>query len=746
MNAKPLILLFILDAVLAFYGGLWSTSAFASSSVTLTSEELAFIQAHPVITLGTGDAWEPYVIVGDDGQISGYDFDIISKIQNLTGLEFRLLPGDWRLRQDQAQRREIDGLSTGAIHPERHVYLNFSDPYIRLNKFVLVTKGNPLNIRSRADLDGRTIAIHRGNLSDEKVAQGFPRSHIMLLDSVDAVIEAVSTGQADATFDNGAMLYRANRIGSPYLQFALSINESLDLVFGVRNDWPEAISIINKGLRAITETERQRIQARWFLAPLTNSEAANYQPLSLSTEESDFLNRIDPIRLCLDPNWMPFESLTLDAHPQGIFIDFVAILMQRLGSNTQLIYTANWNESLATIRAGRCDMILGAAITPERSEYLNFTRPLLSEPLVVTIRTDNTFNGDLHHYSDQTFMMVSGHAAIELLRRQYPAMRIIEASDIATALRAVAAGNAFGYIDLMPTIAWTAQHENILNIKIAGNLSERYDLAIGVRKELPLLLSSLSKAVVSLRPEEIKTVHDRWTSVRYEQTVDYRWLWPYFSGGILLLLTMLFWNHRLTRFNEALRNANARIVLLTITDELTGLFNRRYFHEIMPREWRRALREQRPLHLLLIDIDYFKLYNDGYGHPAGDVVLQRVGALLREHTRRGGDFAFRVGGEEFAVLLTEINHSNALKFAEELRIATEQLAIPHTGNAVAPVITLSLGLLCVPANAFDHANAIPLSWESVYHRADDLLYQAKNEGRNRVIVGDWQPPALETSI
>ena len=744
MNEKPLILLFILDAALAFYGGFCALPALAASapSVTLTTEELAFIQAHPVITLGTGDAWEPYVIVDDDGEISGYDADILSQINRLTGLNVRLLPGDWRQRQEQAQRRESDGLSTGGIHPERRVYLNFSDPYIHLNKFVLVTKGNPLNIRTRADLDGHTIAIHRGNLSDEKVAQGFPRSHIIPLDSVDAVIEAVSSGRIDATFDNGAVLYRANRIGSPYLQFALSINESLDLAFGVRNDWPEAISIINKGLRAISATERQRIQARWFLTPLTNGESQIYQALNLSAEETDFLNRLGSIRLCIDPNWMPFESLTPDGS-QGIFIDFVTVLMQRLERNTELIYTENWDESLAAIRAGRCDMISGAAITPERSEYLNFTRPLLSEPLVLAIRNDHSFDGNFNDYSDRTFMMVASHAAIELLRRQYPSMRIIEASDVTTALRAVSAGNAFGYIDLLPTIAWTAQRENVLNIKIAGNLNEHYHLAVAVRKELPLLLSSLSKAVASLRPDEIKTIRDRWTSVRYEQPADYRWLWPYVSGGILLFIVMLIWNHRLTRLNEALRAANERILLLTITDELTGLFNRRYFHEIMPREWRRALRERRPLHLLLIDIDYFKLYNDSYGHPAGDVVLQRIGALLREHTRRGGDFAFRVGGEEFAVLLTESNHVTALAFAEELRIAAEQMGIPHTGNAVAPIITLSLGLLCVAADVVN-PDATQLSWEIVYHLADDLLYQAKNEGRNRVVNGEWQLPAAST--
>ncbi|WP_200154189.1 diguanylate cyclase [Chromatium okenii] len=715
----------------------WPSSAHAHTAppVTLTTAERAFIQAHPVLTLGTSDAWEPYVIVGSDGHVSGYDADILAQIKRLTGLDIRLLPGDWRLRQEQAQRREIDGLSTGGIHPERRTYLNFSDPYIRLNKFVLVTKGNPHNIRTRADLDGRTIAIHRGNLADEKIAQGFPRSHIVPLDSVDAVIDAVSSGRVDATFDNGSMLYRANRIGSPYLQFALSINESLELAFGVRTDWPEAISIINKALTALGDDERQRIQARWFLTPLDNVQSLTTRVI-LNNDETEFLDRLGAIRLCIDPNWMPIEALLPDGTHQGILHDLITELMQRLGRSTELVRTASWEESLSAIRAGRCDMISGAAITPERSEYLNFTRPLLTEPLVLAIRSDNTFDGTLDHYFNQTFIMVSGHAAIELLRRHYPAMRIVEAPDVATAIRAVANGNAFGYIDLLPTITWIAQHNNILNIKIAGNLDEYYELAIAVRKELPLLLSALSKAVASLHPEEIQAIRAHWISIRYEQPADYRWLWPYFTGGILLLIVMSVWTHRLSRLNDALRAANIRITLLTITDELTGLFNRRHFHEVMEREWRRALREQRPLHLLVIDIDYFKLYNDNYGHPAGDVVLKRVGELLNFHTRRGSDFAFRIGGEEFAVLLTETNQEAALVFAESLRSGAEQLAIPHAYNAIAPVVTLSLGLVCILTDP-TAAQVMMLNWEMAYHRADELLYHAKTAGRNRVIAGQW---------
>ncbi|MBB1125667.1 transporter substrate-binding domain-containing protein [Thiospirillum jenense] len=713
------------------------------SPVVFTEREQAFLREHPVITLGTGDAWEPYVIVNNDGQVTGYDAEVLAAIKNLTGLNIRLLPGDWRERQEQAKLHEIDGLSTGGIHPERTAYLNFSEPYIRLHKLVLVTKGNPLNIRTRADLDGRTIAIHRGNLSDEKVALQFPRSNIILFDSIDEIIRAVSTGRVDAAFDNGSLLYRANRIGSPYLQFAVSLNETLELAFGVRKDWPEAISIINKGLHALGEEERVRIQADWFMSAVKLNDTTATQP-SLTAKETAFLNRLGAIRLCIDPDWMPFEAVTARGQTQGIFSDLVDLIMQRLNRQVELVKTSDWEQSLTTIYSGHCDIIAGAAITPERSEYLDFTQPLLIEPLVVAVHTDSTFDGNLDRYLDQSFIMVSSHAAIELMRRHHPAMRITEAKNVVTALRAVTRGDAFGYIDLLPTIAWTAQHHSIFNLKITGNLSEQYALAIGVRKEMPLLLSALSKAVATIRLEEIKTIRDRWTSVRYEQAADYRWLWPYIAAGVLLLIVMILWNRRLHQLNDALRSANERIELLTITDELTQLFNRRHFQFVMEREWRRAMREMRNLYLLLIDVDHFKLYNDYYGHPAGDEVLKRIGELMCQQTRRGSEFAFRVGGEEFAVLLTTADQTSALAFAEDLRQATERLAIPHRGNAAAPVVTLSIGLLCVIPPIALRTGLQLLDWESIYQQADALLYHAKHAGRNRVMMRTWQADMVTT--
>lgn len=176
---------------------------------------------------------------------------------------------------------------------------------------------------------------------------------------------------------------------------------------------------------------------------------------------------------------------------------------------------------------------------------------------------------------------------------------------------------------------------------------------------------------------------------------------------------------------EALKQANEHLSRLSFVDALTGLANRRRFDQALHDEWQRAARHGAPLALVLCDIDYFKDYNDALGHQEGDRCLAAVAAVFEQHVRRGGDLAARYGGEEFVFLCAHTGLEGALSIAEELRAACASLAIPHPASAVAPVITLSLGVAeCQPARNE------PV--ELLVQQADEALYCAKRMGRNRV--------------
>ena len=165
---------------------------------------------------------------------------------------------------------------------------------------------------------------------------------------------------------------------------------------------------------------------------------------------------------------------------------------------------------------------------------------------------------------------------------------------------------------------------------------------------------------------------------------------------------------------------------ISITDGLTNIYNRRYFNELFPKLINSAKRNNDLICFILLDIDYFKQYNDTYGHQMGDDVLIKVASCIKKSLNRANDYCFRLGGEEFGIVFTIERQEQANMFANTIKQNIENLQIPHSKNDVSSYITGSMGLMCI--NAKDIQNDA-----QIYKDADDLLYKAKKSGRNIVV-------------
>ena len=178
----------------------------------------------------------------------------------------------------------------------------------------------------------------------------------------------------------------------------------------------------------------------------------------------------------------------------------------------------------------------------------------------------------------------------------------------------------------------------------------------------------------------------------------------------------------------ALAAANQRLADMAITDELTGAYNRRHFNAVLAATMARHARSRTPVAFCMLDVDHFKQYNDRYGHPAGDLVLQQVSRVIREQLARAGDQFFRIGGEEFGILMDGAGTlATTGIFVEQVRAAIEALALPHAGS-LHGVVTASFGLVLL------ETGDRPIRGEELVARADQLLYGAKHAGRNRVVA------------
>ena len=193
------------------------------------------------------------------------------------------------------------------------------------------------------------------------------------------------------------------------------------------------------------------------------------------------------------------------------------------------------------------------------------------------------------------------------------------------------------------------------------------------------------------------------------------------------------------RLEIQLRNANLQLQQLTMLDSLTQVANRRRFDEYLLQEWGRAVRDHLPLSLILCDIDYFKPYNDHYGHQAGDRCLQQVAQMLSQCVNRPADLVTRYGGEEFAIILPNTTMAGATEVCDRLLRVVERRSLPHAASKIGSTITVSCGV----ASVMPQIDYLP---SDLVFTADQALYQAKAQGRNQFRAIYVLPSSPQSSV
>jgi diguanylate cyclase (GGDEF)-like protein len=178
--------------------------------------------------------------------------------------------------------------------------------------------------------------------------------------------------------------------------------------------------------------------------------------------------------------------------------------------------------------------------------------------------------------------------------------------------------------------------------------------------------------------------------------------------------------------NQTVLAENRKLAQLVHIDELTQVGNRRCFDQRLREEWLRLRRSRQPLSLILFDIDYFKAYNDRYGHPAGDACLTQLAQTIKRLLKRPGDILTRYGGEEFAIILPNVNVNGALYMADRIQAELKRLALPHESSQVSPYLTVTQGISTIVPQL-----DTPIS--QLIESADQALYLAKQQGRNQSV-------------
>ena len=452
----------------------------------------------------------------------------------------------------------------------------------------------------------------------------------------------------------------------------------------------------------------------------TNIDELIYQGSNkfyLTPIEQEYLKKKKVINMCVDPDWMPFEKIENGQHI-GMAADYFSIIKEKTNLNIELIKTTSWSESLDFTKQRKCDILSFLMTTPERKKYLDFTTAYFKAPIVMATKSDVPFINDFNSLKEKKLGLPKGYAFIEVLRVDYPDLTIVEVDNIDDGLKKVVQGEIYGYIGTLATIGYSFQKRFTGELKISGKFDGTWDFSVGVRNDDPILLNIFQKAVNSIDKESEQKILNKWLSINYVKETDYSLLFKTIGGFVLILSIILFFYFKQMKLKEQLQ-------LLSITDSMTKLFNRRYFENTAEHYFESVKRNKTDLSLIMIDVDNFKQVNDNYGHKIGDLVLIELANILLNQSRKS-DIVCRFGGEEFIILLPQTNLEGADFMAEKIRKYIEK-SILSLDDSKQLKFTVSLGVSQVNIS-------VDKNIEDCIKRSDDALYEAKNSGKNKICI------------
>ncbi len=506
----------------------------------LTPAERRWLEAHPRVRFAVDPGFAPFEFLSDEGHFCGMAADFVGLLAHKTGLEFTLVKhATWSESIQALRDREIDMLPCIGYSEERAQFISYGTPYLNFARVIVTRIEAP--IQALADLVDRRVGIQA-----DSSHHAFLREHTaiepQLYRTFEECVLAVSKGELDATIGNLAVTTRAvQELALTNVKLAAYASaEPQSLAVGVRSDWPELTSIIDRALASVTAKERSAILANWLPIPAAASEN-----IDLTQAEREWLLMHPRIRVAWDHEWAPIEFAGPDGTPQGISMEYLRAIESILGVKFDTSLATDWQETYAKLERREIDMSSCLAITPERLEHLDFTDTYLTSPVVLFGRGNLPYIRQMSELQGLKLAVVKDYATDEWITRDFPEMGIVRARSIGDAFRLVIQGDVDVFAgSILPGNYYLSRLRHH-DIKIVGETPYAYKLRMAVRKDWPLFAGILRKALRSLPEVERNAFYRKWVWLRYEHGFDYSLFGKIVACAAVVVLLFAYWNRRL---------------------------------------------------------------------------------------------------------------------------------------------------------------------------------------------------------
>jgi len=519
-------------------------------TIQLTEEEKAFLKQNNTIKVHNETYWPPFNYYENDSA-KGYSIDYMNLLASKLNLNVEYINGPtWAEFLDMMKNNQLDVMLNIVQNEQRDKYLTFTTPY---KKHMESLFSNNKKIRSLKDLNGKSIALTKEYFTENFIKKHYPKIKIHTYNNTLECIYAVIEGKSDALIESFPVVdYLLKKHNLSLTNVIINIDKRLefDLKLAVSKNNPLLGTILQKAINSLSEEEINNFNNKWLGFKKFTIKG---QSVDLTPKEEEYLSN-NKITMCIDPNWMPFEKLEKDKHV-GISADYFKLFESNLGKKIDIIPTKTWSESLEFAKQRKCDLLSLVMETPKRKNFMDFTTPYLTVPLVIATKIDVTFINNLNSLEGKPIGIPKGYAFVEILKTKYPFLNIIEVDNLDKGLEQVKNGTLFGYIGTLASVGYMFQTKYTGELKIAGKFDETWELGIGVRNDRKILLDIMEKTVQSINKTEQQSILNNWLAIQYEQKVDYRFLWQTLAVISIILLFFIYRQYLLKKNNEILKLA-----------------------------------------------------------------------------------------------------------------------------------------------------------------------------------------------
>ncbi|MBL4603901.1 MAG: transporter substrate-binding domain-containing protein [Emcibacteraceae bacterium] len=537
----------LLKVMMTFFLFLTIQQNVSAQNSILTPEEQAWVADHPVIKSTNELSWAPLDFVRN-GVPLGYSVDYLNLVAKNVGIEIEYVNGfTWDILLDKLKNKEIDIAQSIIQSPDRDEYLIFTKPYLNLPMVYFGREGSD-RITRIEDLKDKRIGVVKGAIPAFVYKNNYPELNLIEFDTTFPALKALSAGSIDVHADILSVsryIIRTNMLPGIELigdKFYPEMENVDKIRLAVRDDWPILISILEKGMNAITEAELGQLSDKWQTVQSATKK------IDLSNDERQWLSQHKTIIAAVDPSVAPFEFIDQNGDISGITGAYLEKIGQLLDVEFISANSENWADSLDKIINKDAQII--SLVTPleEWGEMLLFTDAYVNVVHMIFARKGEEVYGNMDGLIGRKISQVEGFAIKNFIERDYPDIEIITAKTVAESLRLVATGEVDAYVGSMPMGTYHIEAQGFTNIVVVGDTQYRGENAFGIRTDLPLLASAFKKALAGISPSERAEISRTWLGLKtVGPTVDYNLVWQILLAASILVMIILIWNNSLRR-------------------------------------------------------------------------------------------------------------------------------------------------------------------------------------------------------